>query len=60
MTNLMRWLKSLLSATQPTTDDDEAYLAEAVDCCDLERRMRNVEEQRRTAQSGLSLGLYPR
>lgn len=39
---------------------DEQYLAEAVDACDLERRLRNLEVYDRPVGSGLPFGLYPR
>ena len=41
-------------------DADEQYLAEAVDACDLERRMRHLEIHDRPAEAGILFGLYPR
>jgi hypothetical protein len=39
---------------------DEAYLGEAVDLYDLERRMRVIDDRRRSALAGIAHGLYPR
>lgn len=35
-------------------EQEEAYLAEATDCCDLERRMRDLEHSQRGALTWLS------
>lgn len=53
-------LKRLWSSLSTQADADEQYLAEAVDACDLERRMRNLEEQARPAGAGVLIGWYPR
>jgi hypothetical protein len=60
MLPLLQFLKFLLTRTETRPDPDEAYLAQAVDVYDLERRMRDIDERGRNPLSGISLGLYPR
>ena len=60
MFNLLETLKRLWSSLSVLPDADEQYLAEAVDACDLERRMRNLELHDRPADAGVLYGLYPR
>lgn len=59
---LFRPLKSalaLLARAEPQHDRDEAYLADAVDIYDLERRMRAIDNRARNANAGITFGLYP-
>lgn len=60
MTNLLNFLKSLLPSIESQQDRDEAYMAEAVDIYDLERRMRDIDERGRRHWSPIAAGLYPR
>lgn len=60
MSKLLAMLKRLWSSLSTQPDVDEQYLAEAVDACDLERRMRNLEVHDRPADAGVPYGLYPR
>lgn len=60
MLKLLEMLKRLWSSLSTLPDGDEQYLAEAVDACDLERRMRNLEIHDRPADAGILIGLYPR
>ena len=60
MLKLLEMLKRLWSSLSTRPDVDEQYLAEAVDACDLERRMRNLDVHARPAHAGLPFGLYPR
>ena len=63
MLSLFKPLKSLLAMIQraePRHDIDEAYLAQAVDIGDLERRMRTLDERGRSSFDGIRFGLYPR
>ncbi|MBL8314273.1 MAG: DUF3563 family protein [Rubrivivax sp.] len=60
MLKLLEMLKRLWSSLSTLPDADEQYLAEAVDACDLERRMRHLEIHDRPAEAGILFGLYPR
>jgi hypothetical protein len=61
MNSLLNFLKSLLSRSEPRRDADEAYLADAVDLYDLERRMRTLDQRHRGVLVGLDVvGLTPR
>lgn len=60
MFHLLETLKKLWSSLSALPDADEQYLAEAVDACDLERRMRNLEVHDCRADAGVLFGLYPR
>ena len=63
MFTLLHPLKALLdflSRTEPQHDRDEAYLADAVDIYDLERRMRAIDDRGRNPSAGIAFGLYPR
>jgi hypothetical protein len=53
MLKLLEMLKRLWSSQSTLPDVDEQYLAEAVDACDLERRMRNLEIHDRPADAGV-------
>jgi hypothetical protein len=51
MSRLLKLIKNLLPRTESPYRRDEAYLAQAVDIYDLERRMREIDERGR--------GLWP-
>jgi hypothetical protein len=60
MFTLHHCLQSLFDLFRPQRDLDEAYLAQSIDLCDLERRMRTIDDRGRDADSGITLGLYAR
>lgn len=60
MTKLLNLLKSLLPAIESQKERDEAYMADAVDIYDLERRMREIDERGRRNWSPIVHGLYAR
>ncbi len=60
MTNLPNFLKSFLPTIESQKERDEAYMAEAVDIYDLERRMREIDERGRRNWSPIMHGLYAR
>lgn len=60
MTKLLNLLKSLLPAIESQRERDEAYMADAVDIYDLERRMREIDERGRRNWSPIVHGLYAR
>ena len=47
MSKLLEFFKALISIDESSQARDEAYLAEAVDNYDLERRMREIDRGRR-------------
>lgn len=49
MTQLIERILALWPRMQPAPVRREAYLGEAADFCDLERRMRELEARSRTA-----------
>lgn len=49
MSNLLELIKALFPGLQHQSARDEAYLAEATDAHDLERRMRRLEYTARHA-----------
>jgi hypothetical protein len=57
MSNFLRLIKALIPSMQSQHERDEAYLAEAVDIYDLERRMREIDARGRHATSGVTFGL---
>ena len=57
MFKLLSFLKSLLPSIQTQEERDEAYLAEAVDLYDLERRIREIDERVRYTR-GPGPGVY--
>lgn len=59
MSSLFQLLHSLLPKIESQLERDEAYLADAVDIHDLERRMRSIEQRGREA-GAISAGLYTR
>jgi hypothetical protein len=60
MSPLLKLLYSLFPRREPRADIDEAYLADAVDIYDLERRQRTLDERGRNPFGGIALGLYTR
>ena len=60
MFTLLQLLKSFLAQFASRGDRDTSYLAEAVDACDLEYRLRAIDERGRDPLSGIAIGLYPR
>lgn len=55
MSRIFQFIKTLLPNVQSTQDRDEAYLAEAVDVFDLERRMRQIDSRASTRYAGQRL-----
>lgn len=60
MFTLYHLVQSFLDLFRPQRDLDESYLAQATDLCDLERRIRAIDERGRDPASGIALGLYVR
>jgi hypothetical protein len=58
MSMFTRLLRFLLPETDSVHGRDEAYLANAVDLSDLERRMQDIESGRHL--SGIDCGLHAR
>lgn len=60
MPNFLKLLKALIPSIPTERDRDEAYLAEAQNIADLERRIREVEARGRRVSSDVafSLGLW--
>lgn len=57
MLTLAHLTKALLDLLRPPRDRDERFLAESTDLCDLERRMRAIEERGRAPVGGIAPGL---
>ena len=57
MLNFLKLLKALIPSLPTQRERDEAYLAEALDVYDLERRMREIDARGRHATSEVALGL---
>ena len=55
MLRLFEWIKDLIPTIEPQHVRDEAYLAEAVDVYDLERRMREIDHRGRNCPQRCSL-----
>jgi hypothetical protein len=60
MTPIYSFLKRLLPTIESQQERDEAYLAEAVDLHDLERRMRTIDERGRRGPASVALALIAR
>lgn len=56
MSNLIEIIKSFLPAFKSQHDIEEAFLSEASDVCDLERRMRLIDSDAREAARSLVYG----
>ncbi|CAD5374286.1 conserved hypothetical protein [Rubrivivax sp. A210] len=57
MSSLMGLIKALIPHIESQQERDEAFLAGAVDRCDLERRMREVDGHGRDHARALALGI---
>lgn len=60
MLSLAHLLKNFLELFEPQRDRDECFLAQSADLCDLERRIRAIDERGRAPDTGIALGLYAR
>ena len=60
MDSFLNLIKSLAFGPSPQAACDEAYLAEASDIYDLERRMRSLDQRGRDPRTLLALGLFGR
>lgn len=60
MSSLLQFLKSLLPVVESQQERDEVYLAGAVDICDLERRMREIDDRGRRHPLPVTLLVYAR
>ena len=58
MNTLLNILKSLRPTIESQRERDDAYIAGAVDICDLERRLREVDARGRGNWSPIASGLY--
>jgi hypothetical protein len=56
MSKLIDLIKSLFPAFRSQHDIEEAFLSEASDVCDLERRMRLIDSDTRAGSRGLIYG----
>lgn len=57
MLTLVHLTNVLLDLLRPRRDRDERFLADATDLCDLERRMRAIDERDRVQVGGIAPGL---
>ena len=57
MSNFLKLLKGLVPSIPSQRERDEAYLAEALDIADLERRIRELETRSHHATSDVPFGL---
>ncbi|MDP2005411.1 MAG: DUF3563 family protein [Rubrivivax sp.] len=60
MFTLIHLFHAVIEAFRPQRDRDESYLAQSADLCDLERRIRTLDERGRDPAAGITLGLYAR
>jgi Protein of unknown function (DUF3563) len=60
MFTLIQIFQSFLDGLRPQRDLDESYLAQSSDLCDLERRMRAIDDRGRDPASDITIGLYAR
>lgn len=58
MKSLLDLIKSLRPSIEGPQDREAAYLAGAVDICDLERRLREIDRRGRGTWSAIAHGLY--
>ena len=56
MDEWLRLIDDMVPSIQLQHERDEAYLAEAEDVCDLERRMRRIDARGRDADTPFALG----
>ena len=59
MSNLLSFLKALVPSMQSQRERDEAYLAEALDIYDLERRLREIDARGRPRYQRRRVRLWP-
>ncbi len=57
MSTLNEFIQTLIPRFETQAERDEAYLNEAVDIYDLERRMREIDGRADTLATGLRFGL---
>lgn len=57
MSTLNEFIQTLIPRFETQAEHDEAYLNEAVDIYDLERRMREIDGRADTLATGLRYGL---
>ena len=57
MYDWLRLIDDMVPSMQIQHERDEAYLAEAEDLCDLERRTRRIEAGGRNADNPFAIGL---
>ncbi len=60
MSKLIELIKALLPEVESQAERDEAYLSQAVDIYDLERRMHEIDNRANTLATGLQFGLVLR
>jgi hypothetical protein len=60
MSKLIELIQALFPRFETQAERDEAYLNEAVDIYDLERRMREIDARATTLATGLRFGLVLR
>ena len=60
MFTLIHFFHAVIEAFRPQRDRDESFLAQSADLCDLERRIRTLDERGRDPATGITLGLYAR
>ena len=60
MSSFFKLINSLFTGAPSQHDVDEAYLADSVDIYDLERRMREIDQRRRSAAHDVAPWLYVR
>ena len=60
MSKFIELIKALLPEVESQAERDEAYLGQAVDIYDLERRMHEIDSRATTLATGLQFGLVLR
>ncbi len=60
MSKFIELIKALLPEVESQAERDEAYLSQAVDIYDLERRMHEIDNRANTLATGLQFGLVLR
>ena len=60
MSKFIELIKALLPEVESQSERDEAYLSQAVDIYDLERRMHEIDNRANTLATGLQFGLVLR
>lgn len=57
MSMVIQLIKALTPHIRSQKDFDDAYLSESADACDLERRMREIDQRSREPSRSLAHGL---